>query len=151
MKSNQTVGFVARLRSKWYGAIDWAYAHVDRYFSPFRIVLLLISFQLIDGLLTGFAVQKYGTDLEANGLARIVFANLGVWPGIYTAKAFALVVSLTTLAIAYWSKQKKGRPRKLAVLGAFACSLISFVPLVMWAMAYYYLLAPPELVEALSP
>lgn len=87
---------------------------------PAILGMILIALQIMDGLLTGFGMNFFGTDMEGNVFLRSVMHLIGVVPALIVVKSGAISVIIVLVNL---------------------CSQVKWLPLAMKGVIGLYLLA----------
>lgn len=88
---------------------------------------ILITLQILDGVLTGYGMNFFGTDMEGNVLLRTLMNAIGVIPALLLVKSIAIAVIIVLVSL---SAQVKWLP--LAMKGVIGLYVIAAI--IPWSL-----------------
>jgi uncharacterized membrane protein len=89
---------------------------------PAVLGLILIVLQIADGVLTGFGMSFFGTQMEGNVLLRTLMHEIGVAPALVLVKSLAIAVVIVLVQL---SSQVKWLPMALkGVIGLYMLAAV---------------------------
>jgi uncharacterized membrane protein len=89
---------------------------------PAVLGLILIVLQIADGVLTGFGMSFFGTQMEGNVLLRTLMHEIGVIPALVLVKSLAIAVVIVLVQL---SSQVSWLPMALkGVIGLYMLAAV---------------------------